>query len=241
MGMQSQKTSNGVNKTIKNLILFFMLLVVLGLIGYYFWPKDMATPTKTLADYLEFKIVNPDFEDWQITAYQEEFAAVKASLEDNQDQLEGWVWLGSLKKTVGDYQGAEEAWLKAGEIRPYNSTSFGNLSDLYANFTKEYDKVEPALRTAIENSLGEEKNVYFYRNLYDFYRFQLEDNQGAKDVLLEAIQNNSKSAELYVLLAQFYQEQGDKQEAITNYQKALELNPDSQSIKRDLDELQSGL
>ncbi len=241
METQSQKTSNGVNKLIRNLVLLIIVVVVVGFIGYYIWPKQIVEREKTLADYLQFNIVRIDLDESQIAEYKKEFEVVKASLEQREDQLEGWLWLGSLKKRVGDYQGAEEAWIKAGEIRPLNSPSFGNLADLYSNFTKEYDKVEAVSRKAIENSLGEDKNVYFYRNFYDFYRYYLQDNEKAAAILLEAIQNNPQSGELLIVSAQFYRDTGDKQKAVDYYEQALELNPDNEAAAQELAELKSSL
>ena len=132
----------------------------------------------------------------------------------------------------------EEAWIKAGEVRPLNSTSFNNLADLYTNFTKEYDKAESVFFVTVKNSSGEPQNPGFYRNFYSFYIYNLEDLNKAEAILLEAITVNPNAAELYALLGYFYRdEKGNDAKAIEYFEKNLILNSSNDQVKKDLDKL----
>jgi len=225
-------------KILKNLIFAVILLVVVGLVVYYFLPKEPKDP---MAEFFEFKIISQDLSAEELAEYQQRFVAVKQSLIETPDQLDGWLQLGMLKKFVGDYQGAEAAWIKAGELRPKNSTSFGNLADLYVNFSKEYDKAELAYQKAIENSQGEAKNVNFYRNYYYFAYYNLADFNKTESILLAGLADNPKSSDMPALLGSFYSETGKISQAIEYYQKALELNPDNATIKAEIERLKNEL
>jgi len=225
----------GKMKMVKNIILGLILLLLIGGAVYYFWPKVPADPFVNL---FEFKIVKTDLTDFEKEKYQKQFEDAVTALTEQPDQLDGWLTLGRVKKNLGDFQGAELAWLKAGEVRPKNSISFGNLADLYTNFTKEYEKAESAYIQAIQNSLGEEHNSALYRNFYYFYFYNLEDNQKAEAILKEGIENNSGSSDLLVLLADFYKKTNQPDKAIEYFQKALTLDPERVELKEEMDKLQ---
>lgn len=217
-------------------IIFLLVIVILGV--YYLWPKSPPEITNQSSQYpADFKILKKDLFPQEIDSYLERFILTKQSLAENPDQLDGWLELGIIKKYIGDYQGAEAAWLKAGEIRPKNSTSFGNLADLYTNFTKEYNKAEPMYRQAIANSLGEAKNVAYYRNFYYFYKYYLKDDEKSEQILLEAIRDNPQSSEPLILLASFYKEKGQNLKAIQYYQKSLVIDPNDKAVKEELEKL----
>ncbi|MFA6254854.1 MAG: tetratricopeptide repeat protein [Patescibacteria group bacterium] len=222
------------NKKIQSLIALVILLGAVGFLAYYYWPKSGVPVEEN--NLFEFKVVDQNLADWQKKEYQERFDKAVSSLNENPDQLDGWLELGMIKKHLGDYKGAEAAWFKAGEYRPSNSISFNNLADLYINFTKEYDKVEPVIRKAIENSMGEEKNAMFYRNFFSFYLDNLKDPKKAEEILLEGIKNNPRS-DLMALLANFYQSQGRTEEAIDYYRQHLEIYPDDEIVKQEIQKL----
>lgn len=222
-------------KKIQSLIALVILLGAVGFSAYYYWPKN-EEPAKEENSLFEFKVINQNLTDLQKKKYQERFDRIVPLLKESPDQLDGWLELGMIKKYLGDYKGAEAAWFKAGEYRPKNSISFNNLADLYINFTKEYDKVEPVIRKAIENSMSEEKNAMFYRNFFYFYLDNLKDLKKAEEIILEGIKNNPKS-DLLAVLANFYQSQGRINEAVDYYRQHLKIYPDDEIVKQEIQKL----
>ncbi len=222
------------SERIKFIISLIILVLVIGVIVYYLWPKQGAQEENSL---LSFKIVSQDLSEEEKADYLNKFQAAKTSLEQNPDNFTLWLGLGMLKKDVGDYEGAEKVWIHVGEIRPKNSISFGNLADLYANFLKDYNKAISAYQTAIANSAGEAGNARFYRNFFEFYLYYLNDKVAAESILLEGIERNPASSELPILLAGFYRDEGNKQKAIEYFQKALELDPQDDLVKAELKKL----
>lgn len=224
------------NKQIKLVLSIIITLIIVG--GASFYLSRGGASVEEESDYFTFKVMNEDLSQFKIDQFTEKFENAKAAVELNPDDFNFWVVLGSAKKQVGDYKGAEEIWIHAGEIRPLNSTSFNNLADLYTNFTKEYDKAESAHFITVQNSAGEPQNPGFYRNFYSFYLYNLENLDKAEVILLEAIAVNPNSAELYALLGYFYRDQrDDTTKAIEYFEKNLELNPDNTQVKKDLDKL----
>lgn len=224
-------------KNIRNIVIAAIVLVFIGFAAYTLRPKPNTPPAASVSSLLEFKIVKTDMQAWEINKYTTEFASLKTALEANPESFDDLMALGQIKKYVGDYAGAEAVWLRVSELRPLNSTSFGDLADLYVNFTKEYDKAELAYQVAIENSMGEEKNVYFQRNFYYFYKDYVKDDQKAEQTLIKGIEANPKSGELHILLGIFYKERGKTAQAIEQYEQGLALSPDNGAARQELAEL----
>lgn len=212
------------------------LIVLIGLVGFYLLPGQQAVIEPP--NYFEFTVFNQDLPEDKIEKFTQRFSDARASLEVDFNDFQAWLLLASAKKQVGDYKGAEDAWIKAGETRPLNSTSFNNLADLYTNFTKEYDKAEEAWMTAVSNSSGEPQNPGFYRNFYSFYLYNLEDLDKAEAILLEAININPHASDLLALLGYFYRdERGDDVKATEYFEKTLLLNPGNTQVRQDLSKL----
>jgi len=196
----------------KTIIQIIALIIIIALISFYFInqnkkaKEEIQNPReKILAKYLEFKVLNENILQEAKERYQKKYELTKEKLLNDPENFIAWVDLGIIKKGVNDYQGAEEAWLHLGEIRPKNSTSFGNLGDLYDHFLKDYPKSEWAYKKAIENSMAEPQNANYYEGLFKLYYFHyLEKKDLAKPTLEEALKNNSDSELLKSLWQEYY-------------------------------------
>ena len=70
---------------------------------------------------------------------------------ENPDYFNGWIQVGLLKKVIGDFEGASDAWEYAGLIRPQNSVSFSNLGELYWRYLRDYPKSEANFKISLAN------------------------------------------------------------------------------------------
>ncbi|OGY44911.1 MAG: hypothetical protein A2729_03975 [Candidatus Buchananbacteria bacterium RIFCSPHIGHO2_01_FULL_39_14] len=222
------------NKKISTIISIIVLLVVVGLLGYYFWPKTQ--PQDQLEKFFEFKIVKTDLTDWEKDKFTKEFMATKDALRLDPEGFQIWLNLGWVKKAVGDYRGAEEIWLYVNKTWPLNSVSFNNLGDLYANFMNEYDKAEAMFKVAIQNSKGEAINWIYVRSLFDLY---VKTNQldKAENMLIESLTSQPDNYDFNILLAGFYRDFGQKEKALQYYQKALVIKPDNEVVRKEIEAL----
>ena len=231
----------------KRNIIFSLIFVIitLGIVGglvYYLTPTS-DTPAQSEPDpndYFTLTIVSDDLAEEEIASYQQRFSEVVTEIQTIPDFVNPWFELGQIKKNVGDFRGAEAAWLNANKIRPNNSTSYGNLADLYTNFLIDYDKALVSYQQAIQNSQDEFLNVQFYRRLYEFYLYNLKDLGQAEAVLLQGVEDNPADSELSILLAQFYRDElDDTQKAIQYFELALKNDPTDELVKQDLDALKN--
>lgn len=214
-----------------------ILLAGVAVIAFYAWPRASQAPVPTGLDYFTLTFVDKNISESDQEKYTQRFEQAKSMIQQNADILDPWLELGIVKKLASDYRGAEAVWLKANELRPKNSTSFGNLADLYANFLNEYDKAEQSYITAIANSTGEAINISYSRSYYDFALNYLKDSAKAEQILLAAVERNPKSVELDILLGQFYRDSGDKAKALTYFKKALALDPTDELVKQEIQKL----
>lgn len=162
------------------------------------------------------------------------------SLDVNPDTLDPWLQAGVIKKMIGDFEGARDAWEYASLIRPKNFVSFKNLGELYWNYLPDYSRAEENFRKAIEN---EPKFIDSYISLSELYRYSYAEKQSlAEAPLLDGIRANPDSKDLSIYLARFYRDHAKNNEkAIEYYRKFIQLAPDNKDAREELEILQREL
>jgi len=220
-----------------------IIILALAVGGVYSYKKNLIpfgkkpvaevlTPEKLLA---AFVIKNSNLTAQEAQLFQQRFDETKKTLQSSPDDFSSWLYLGVLKKGVSDYEGARDVFAYAGRLRPGNSTSFGNLADLYTYFLNDPVKAEISIKQAIANG----PNDYnFYISLADLYRYKFSDGAVKyEQTMLDAIAKFPDNANLIASLAGFYRETNQTQKAIEWYEKLVKLSPENQMAKEDLVEL----
>lgn len=158
------------------------------------------------------------------------------SLDVNPDNLDPWLQAGVIKKVIGDFEGARDAWEYASLIRPKNFVSFKNLGELYWHYLPDYPRSEENFRKAIEN---EPRFIDSYISLSELYRYSYTEKQSlAEAPLLDGIRENPDSKDLMIYLARFYRDHiKNKAKAIEYYEKFLKLAPDNKDAREELEAL----
>ena len=123
----------------------------------------------------------------------EKINVVSNGLKKDYDSLEQWLELGLLRKLIGDYDGARDAWKFATIIRTNDSVAFHNLGFLYWQNFKDYKKAEENYLKAIKNN---QKDISAYIDLSNVYYFSLKDIVRAKEILNSGLKNNPENEEL---------------------------------------------
>jgi tetratricopeptide (TPR) repeat protein len=164
-----------------------------------------------------------------------EIEEISGMLKDNYNYLQAWLQLGLLRKLIGDYEGAKQAWEFAALLRPNEYLPYNNLGVLYWQHFKDYPEAEKSFLTALEK---QPDSLMVFQNLHELYRFSYKEKSHlADDILLRGIEANPKSVELLVLLGGYYRDTGDKQKAKEYFAKALALDPSNISAQEGLNSL----
>lgn len=145
----------------------------------------------------------------------------------NSQFFEGWIQLGLLKKAIGDFEGARDAWYYAGLIAPKNVVSFANLGELYWRYFPDFPKSEQNFRMAIKN---DPKRPEIYISLAELYYYSYkEKSHFADDAYLEGLAANPNDDMLMRGLAAYYQKINDTKNALSWWKKVLEKKPSDAS------------
>ncbi len=105
-------------------------------------------------------------------------------LKQDSESYNSWINLGIYRKFIGDYVGAAEAWQYAAVLDPNASVPMNNLADLYTYSIKNNILAEQYFLKAIDK---EPKQIRYYYNAYEFYRFVTKDLDKAKAILKRGI------------------------------------------------------
>ena len=161
------------------------------------------------------------------------------AVKENPDFFFGWIQIGLLKKIIGDYEGARDAWEYAGAIRPLNSVSFANLGELYWRYSPDYPKSEKNFLTSIKNKPDDSSTYISLSDLY-FYSYSAKKDR-ADDILLEGIKANPKNTDLMRWLASLYEREKEYSKALEWWKKVLVENLSDQLVKQAIADIEARL
>lgn len=119
--------------------------------------------------------------------------------------------------------------------RPGGLQGFVNIAKLYTDIG-EYKKAEQNYLIAIKNSQGHHTDPY--QGIFDLYQYHLKDDLDKfEPIIKKAISQTPDQPNFYLILAQYYELKGLTGDAITQYQKILELEPNNPTIRQKIAEL----
>ncbi len=162
-------------------------------------------------------------------------AAAKAHLSD----YNVWMQLGILKKEIGDFEGARDAWEYAGMLAPQGSVAFANLGDLYWRYLHDFPKAEANLKIAIAHKSDDAAS---WAELSDLYYYSYKEHAALADqVLLDGLKSNPDNDTLMRHLAYLYEMQARYGDALTWWKKVLDFNPQDQEVANKINALKAKL
>lgn len=151
----------------------------------------------------------------------------------------GWIQLGLLKKIIGDFEGARDAWEYASLLSPKNSISFANLGELYWRYLRIYPQAEINFKASIENN---PKDPGTYVSLSELYFYSLKEKSDlADDILLQGLAVNPQSMDFTKALARLYEKSGQYAKSIEWWQKVLVSDPENTDLAAMIEGLKKKL
>lgn len=223
------------SKEYRNVIITILVLALIigaGIFIYNYKQKTELTPEQEELFSLPQEV--------NLTEEQQtKFDQAKTALEQNPQDALALIAIARIKYQVVDLDGAVKVYLMALEIQPTNTVILNNLGDIY-NQTKEYEKAAGMYSRIIESN---PKWINAYRELSAIYKYHIKERYPEmEEILLKGLEKNKEftgeaPVDFYSMLAVFYRETGEIEKAIDHFEKVLELTPENQGAKIELEEL----
>lgn len=162
-----------------------------------------------------------------------------AILKANPNDVQTWIVVGSLRRGIGDQDGAKEVFNYVTLRWPDLAVPWHNLGELYRYDYKNLVKAEESYLEAIKRSKG---LIDSYVALDEMYRSQGKVALSIS-ILTKGIDANPTSNTLLLRLARLLVEEGNTEEAKTHYQKAYDVavkagdQATASQIKEEMDAL----
>lgn len=140
-------------------------------------------------------------------------------LKKNPEDYSAWVSLGIYRKTLGDYEGAEEVWKYVTVQWPTDFVAYNNLGNLYHEQLRDFPKAETYFRKTADLKPD---FVQSYVNLYNLYRYSYKEKEKeAPEALALGLKRNPAEVNLMIVLARYYAEMKDLVQAASYYAQAV--------------------
>ena len=139
-------------------------------------------------------------------------------LKEDPSSFENWLALALQRKLVSDYIGARDIWEYLNVAFSTNSISFVNLGSLYHLELKDFRRSEENFVRAIANN---PLSSHVYRGLHELYVYSYKQNtEAAADILKEGLEHMPGNTDILLLLASYYKNKNDAQNAKTYFELA---------------------
>ena len=217
-------------KTNAVIIIVAVVIIIAGIFIYKNFNEENRQPVLNLS-------LPENIEESYIADYNSAADKLRA----NQDDYDALLTVARIKAWSEDFSGALEAYQEMMRIKPEDLLPYFNSGDVYLSL-KDYEKAADMYEKVLEIN---PKWVNAYREIFSLYKFHLTSryDDNIVDILNDGIEANFDEGSMvlsnfYAMLGVYYQENENKDKAIENYKKALELNPENNSIQTELDNLQ---
>jgi tetratricopeptide (TPR) repeat protein len=170
----------------------------------------------------------------KVKELQQKIVENEAAVKKNADDFSAYTNLALAKTELGDRDGAAEVYRTMNQRFPGNYLSFQNLGKLYEDAGKYAFAAEQYL-LAIDNA---PKIPHLYRNLVNLYTYQYPER--ASDiprVLQKGLGIMPGSVDLMSMMAVYYRDHGQPEEAIKWYEQLLVFDQENQAALEELKQL----
>ncbi|MFA5076234.1 MAG: tetratricopeptide repeat protein [Patescibacteria group bacterium] len=218
-------------KKIKNSLPFIIIGVVfVVLLGTFVWRSNTHESN--------FDWTKPD--DLQLTPEQKvEYQEVVNKVQQDDQDVISVIELARLRDYGGDPDGSVKLYKKALDKKPNDTLAMSNLAGVYYSIG-EYDQAEELYLKIIQFN---PKWLNTYRDLADLYQYKMpEKYTSLGPILLNGLaMNPDNQREFVAMLAVFYKDIDNLQEAIKYYEQLVVLDPNNVAAAEELAEVRAKL
>jgi tetratricopeptide (TPR) repeat protein len=165
--------------------------------------------------------------------WADELSLWRDTVEKSPSKYRPWTWLGKVQNERGDYTAAIRSWEKAATLVEQGSSEhahlLNNLGLAHAN-QRDRSRAAAYYQQALEIVPDEGQ---FWANLA-VAQLRLNDQQGWQS-FEKAVQHARGRATVYLLRGQEYFQAGRYKEAAADFQHALDIQPEDETARRNLE------
>jgi tetratricopeptide (TPR) repeat protein/WD40 repeat protein len=162
--------------------------------------------------------------NYYLDDYQTAETYFKKTLEIAPDDEISYANYGDFLDDIDRYQEAISMYLKAVELNPEYYWAWKQLGWAYHEAGDEVKAEEALIKGAV--LAAKKSDAWYYANLGDFYRNQLDDNNKALDAYQRAIETDPRYIYAYQQMGRAYYSLEDYKTAETYFQKTFKIAPD---------------
>ena len=225
-------------KTNKIILLITIVAILIISAVFYYLNQNQPSPTEPQNSefpyYIDFSQANSISED-QLERLNQDYNTAKKEYDENNKSYSALMTFAFINYQLKNFETARDIYIQVGENSPKNYNSFWNLANAYIQL-KDYNNAEQAYLKTIENG---PKQLRHYIALGELYLYNLQDKKNQiPDLYKKGLQEVPNNYDLLIGLAQYYQEIGDKENALLYYQKIIDNYSDMEdAIKLEMENL----
>lgn len=175
-----------------------------------------------------------DRPEGQIKVFMDRIAAAKELLAANPNDTDAFEIIGFLHDTLNDKETAQKYYKEVLRLKPESVPALNNLANIY----RDREDFSEAEKLYLKITEVEVSNIEAWRDLHDLYRYLYKSKEDqADDILLSGLAKNPDDPQILAMLATYYQDTGNKDEAIKYYEQLVKVMPENDAAKKELQKL----
>lgn len=163
--------------------------------------------------------------------FMDKIVAAKELLAKNPNDPDAFEIIGFIHDTLGDKETAQKYYKEALRFNPESVPALNNLANIY----RDLGDFGGAEKLYLKITEVEASNIEAWRDLHDLYRYLYKSKEDqADDILLSGLGKNPDDPQILAMLATYYQDTGNKEEAIKYYELLVKAMPTNEAAKQEL-------
>ncbi len=215
--------------------LLLTAIIFLAIVIYFVQPNQSNAPT--VKDNFIWKVERRGMTAETKTHWEEKRAEAQAKIDKKENLVQSYLELGDFERSLGNLKEALTAYNNSLAIQD-GAVIRSRIADIYAE-AGDYASAEAYYRKSIEiNSTS----YIYWRKLTEFMYDKLPDRRGElKSIYLEAINKADRIQKVDVITAyaRYLDNIGDYKQSLDQWEQALILAPDNESIKAEVEALKT--
>lgn len=223
----------------RNFKIFLISLAAIAVIGIGYNQLKDTTP-KNLITYKD-----PQLTDQEKQGIQKQLDDAEAALKNlpanasGEQRYRGYMQVGLINYELGQYSKAQEVYKEAQKLDPNNPIAYHELF-VVENAMHDYGAAKTDIEKAVQLAAN---NPQYWRDRVELVRNHFNPtNSEIEKLYQDALTATNNSVDVITSYAQFLEEKGDLQGAVTQWKAAIDKNPSATTAyQQEIERIQANL